>query len=127
MRGKKTTIQQICDQLAIPLIEDAYVNPLRLALTYEFGRKCPSNYRTRAINRCLHNGVNFSSECNTIVEMALRVLIVKCPECGRAMRYCSSSGTGHMMSVRWRCSKDKNVVCIDLPSDSISVEFKENE
>lgn len=123
----KNTLRHLSELLGIPHNDDVYVNPLRLALTYEFGKKCQNNYRIRAINRCLHRKIDFTSECNTVVELATSLLAVKCPVCGRNMKYYSASGTGQAMTVRWRCSKDKTEAHVDLPSESIAIRFKESE
>ena len=106
-------------------------NPLRLVLSDEFARnELPeeeSDYRERAINRCIDANVPFHSEANTITNMVRRTLKVINPRNGNEMKWFMSGGTDSAMSISYRDEETGDEVRITLSSDAISVNPKEDE
>jgi hypothetical protein len=113
-------------------VETEDVNPLRTAITFEFGRHVmasePRDYRDRALDRCISKRVSFAIEQNTVVNAVQRMISVRCPECGVHMeRNPHSGGTSHAMGFSFSCAACAVTVKLSLPSDFLSVEFTEKK
>lgn len=119
----RTVVEGMCETLKIPVADTgAYVNPLCLAIDYEFKQMKPSDYRKRAITRCLRSGINFQSETNTVYNLMVQLIRMVCPVCGRQMRHTGSGhGTGQQMGTAWGCARDKLVINLTLTSDGLRI------
>lgn len=104
------------------------VNPLRVAESYEFGCDGDGDYRERAIKRVLANRVSFTSEFNSISELAKRIFPeAKCPSCRNSIaRSPSSGGNSHGYYFTYTCDCGYEVV-ISVPHDFIRVSVKEKK
>jgi len=122
------SVKETCERLCIPEVKEVYVNPLRLAIDYEFkriGSAGKKNYRTRAVERCVRNGVSFHSEFNTVFELMSDLIMMKCPKCGEKMKHsCEGSGNANSYSTSWSCKKCGVKVSLSMPCDGINVTFE---
>lgn len=103
----------------------SYANPLKVFESIKFAKpyKLGQDYREQAIDAALKSGMDFSSTCNTVVEMAKRVISVRCPYgCEGEMGSNSASGGGHGMTIRYHCEACKCHVHLALENSAIAVE-----
>jgi hypothetical protein len=112
-------------------VEADEVNPLRTAITYEFGRHraaAPADYRNRAIDRCVLRRASFQIEQNTVSNAVERMISVRCPSCGGlCKKNPNSGGTYHAMGFSFSCAPCAVTVKLSLPSNFLSVEFAEKK
>ena len=106
------------------------VNPLRVAINYEFARNAHGDkrdYRERAIDRCVEHKVDFHSEQNTVYESATRFVAVKCPACGSMLNGTGGVGNFSFHSIDYRCDCGVTVT-LSVPSDGFfGVRFPEKK
>lgn len=113
--------------IAQSTLDCAYINPLRLLISEEFDRPIGGEYRERAVKRAIKSGISFVSEINSIGILVSKLIVVKCPVCGRAMTNNSNGGSMQEVCFTYECEKCDIKIQLNLNGDSISVDRKEDE
>jgi hypothetical protein len=128
---KSRTHADTCELLGLPTsTSEQEPNPLRVALSYEIDNPEPpiaeADYRQRAINRCVLNGVGFTSEDNTAFTLLCKYVQIKCPRCGLTMKSGDGGGAGGVYSVKYKCDCG-TTASISIPAAGIGFAFPERQ
>ncbi len=109
-------------------INKMYVNPLEVFKNRAFDRTQVQHidYRNEAINDTVKSCEAFHSECNTITDLATRLIKIKCPYCGTpdGMKFNHSSGSSEGSTITWRCECGVEI-SVSMPNDAITVNPKD--
>lgn len=117
-------LKEISDKLGIP-IPNVWVNPLRLACSYEFeNSRLGPDYRKAAIKRVLKSRLAFESEGNTQGELVEKLIRVNCPYCRRSMKYSGWGGNSTSYSHGYTCRCGAEIT-LTFSHDGISIRPKE--
>ena len=104
------------------LPDSSSINPLEVAIDYEFAIHVKGDYRERAIDRCIYARIDFVSEQNSLSNLAKRCVKVVCPICGVSGQLVTSSASSNSHTLHFNCSCGVEV-CLNMPSDGIGIKF----
>jgi len=96
------------------------INPLRVVLTEEFRSDEKGCHRERSIKRCMDAKIDFSSECNTIYDIAKTVIKVINPLTGNEMVYKRGGGSMSQHTMTFVDEETKDEISVTLQSNSFS-------
>lgn len=109
-------------------LDEIEMDPEQFVREQEWNKKDKSDYRHRTVNRLLNAKQDFSSEANIFRDVAVRIITLKCPQCGREVKGDYSGGTFcgkfSMCVFGGSCDNCKIKISLDMPSEGISIKFK---